>query len=191
MANFEDATISILVNVGDGTFGAPNNLPVGAEPRAVVAVDLDGNDVADLAVLANDPDIGPAVQVLRNTALSPGDLVFEEPIAFSVGENADPNFVVSADFNDDEANDLVTVNDDDTATGGSVTVLLNDVPCPSDINLDEQTAIDDFLILLEHWGPCPVCDPVFCPWDVDRDCDVDINDFLDLLAAWGPCLLPP
>jgi len=46
------------------------------------------------------------VQALRNTALSPGDLVFEEPIAFSVGENADPNFVVSADFNDDEANDL-------------------------------------------------------------------------------------
>jgi len=157
----------------------------------VDAVDLDGNGIADLAVVADDEVIGPAVQVLRNTGLSPGDLIFEAPIAFSVGENADPNFVVSADFNEDGAYDLVTVNDDDTPSGGSVTVLLNDVPCPGDVNFDDQTTVDDFLILLAHWGPCPVCDPVFCPWDIDGDCDVDVNDFLLLLGLWGPCLLPP
>ncbi len=56
-----------------------------------------------------------------------GGLVFEDPVPFGV--DAAPNFVVSAVLNDDAIFDLVTVNADDGATPGSVTVLLSD-PLP-------------------------------------------------------------
>ncbi len=71
--------------------------------------------------------------------------------------DADPNYVVSDDFNNDTLADLVTVNSVPTLrSAGSVTVLLNSPPTPA------------------------------CPWDVDGSGEVtSVTDFLDLLAAWG------
>lgn len=71
----------------------------------------------------------------------------------------------------------------------------NSNPCPYDlaspdspIEPDCVVGINDFLILLQNWGPCADC--CECPWDVETDitpCEVHTTDFLGLLQAWGPC----
>jgi hypothetical protein len=145
-----------------------------------------GDTDPDLAVVADDLQIGPAVQVFENR-LDGGEIPdFDDPVAFSV--DADPNFVSNADFNADGLSDLVTVNEDQDETGGSVTVLLNNPPgleCPGDFNGDGYVNIVDLLQLLGSWGPCPPNDP--CPTDLNGDGVTDIQDFLDLLFLWGVC----
>ncbi len=54
--------------------------------------------------------------------------------------------------------------------------------CPADIDGDDLVGINDFLMLLEAWGP-----NLGHPADLDGDGEVGIPDFLALLAAWGPC----
>ena len=55
---------------------------------------------------------------------------------------------------------------------------------PADLNLDGMVGIQDFLLLLAAWGPCP-SPPAPCPADLDGDGEVGIVDFLQLLAGWG------
>jgi len=45
--------------------------------------------------------------------------------------------------------------------------------------------INDFLLLLGLWGPCPDPCPPSCNADLDGDCTVGIADFLMLLANWS------
>jgi hypothetical protein len=52
-----------------------------------------------------------------------------------------------------------------------------------DIDGDGIVGINDFLLLLAAWGPCPD-PPADCPADIDGNGEVNINDFLLLLAAW-------
>ena len=185
VVNADDATISILINQGDGMFVAADPIPVGFDPRAIEAVDLDGDFDVDLAIAADDEVIGPAVQVLRNVGFTPGEIVFDAPLAFSV--EADPNFVVDEDLNLDALNDLVTVNNDtDGETGGSVTALINDPPplivCPWDLDGDGNVSTADLLLLLGAWGTDPGGPP-----DFDGDGNVGTTDLLILIGNWGPC----
>ena len=62
------------------------------------------------------------------------------------------------------------------------TVLLTGTP--ADIDGDGLVGINDFLILLASWGPCPPTGD--CGSDLDCDGLVGITDFLILLASWGP-----
>jgi hypothetical protein len=55
--------------------------------------------------------------------------------------------------------------------------------CFADTDGDNAVGIDDFLTVLEQWGPCPAK----CPGDVTANETVDIVDFLEVLARWGPC----
>jgi hypothetical protein len=183
--NFDDDTVSLLVNQGDGTYTLAGELAVGDEPLSVEIVDLDSDLDADLAVVATDPEIGPAVQVFRNIGQAVGELIFDGPEAFSV--DADPNYVVGDDFNNDTLADLVTVNSVPAVrSAGSVTVLLNSPPtpaCPWDVDdSGEVTSVTDFLDLLAAWGTDPGGPP-----DFDNDGTVGVLDFLTLLAHWGPC----
>jgi hypothetical protein len=187
-ANTGDGTVSILVNLGDGTFAPGPVLPVGADPLSVEAADFDGDTRPDLAVVADDPDLGPSVQVLKNTSTFPGEVRFAAPVAFGV--EAQPLFVVSADFDGDGVADLVTVNaDPEEPTGGSVTVLITEptspLACPADLDGDGVVRSDDMMDLLNGWGPC---DPELpCRADLNGDGEVGIVDFLLLLATWGAC----
>ena len=54
--------------------------------------------------------------------------------------------------------------------------------CPSDINGDNQVAVEDLLAVIADWGPCVGCDG-----DVNNDTMVDVIDLLAVIAAWGPC----
>jgi subtilisin family serine protease len=50
---------------------------------------------------------------------------------------------------------------------------------PGDINGDGFVDVDDLLLLLGDWGPCPGC-----PTDVDGNDVVDVNDLLAMLENW-------
>ena len=75
------------------------------------------------------------------------------------------------------------------ATGGGfqmdpAVLLLNAIgQPPGDMDFDCAVGINDFLMLLAAWGPCPAIGP--CTGDVDGDGLVGIVDFLALLANWG------
>ena len=139
-ANRDDNTLSVLLNLGDGTFGTALPLAVGQQPRAVACADLSADGVPDIAVVALDAEIGPAVQVLQNTiGASAGGVFFDPPVAFSV--DADPNFVVTADLDQDGAFDLVTVTED------SVSVLLGEpaaISFPASLDIKPATCPNSF-----------------------------------------------
>ncbi len=188
-SNQDDSSVSILVNVGDGTGTFELSFPVavGDSPTSVDIVDINVDARPDLAVVADDLQIGPAIQVLENQldGSKGGTIPFTNPIPFSVGD--DPNFVANGDFNGDGLPDLVTVNEDKGGEG-SVAVLLNNPPpppCPGDFNDNGFVNVSDLLELLANWGPCPP--GTSCPWDLNGDGVVDIHDFLELLFRWGIC----
>jgi len=63
-----------------------------------------------------------------------------------------------------------------------IVILTVPTPCPTDVDDDRTTGIDDLLALLGEWGPC-----LGCAADINDDNTVDIIDFLELLAGWGRC----
>jgi hypothetical protein len=56
------------------------------------------------------------------------------------------------------------------------------IPCPSDLDHNGTVGVNDLLIMLANWGPCPGC-----PADLDGSGSVNVNDLLIMLANWGPC----
>lgn len=59
--------------------------------------------------------------------------------------------------------------------------------CRTDLVLNNQVDIQDFLRVLADWGPCAdPCRPE-CISDTNCDCVVDIQDFFNVLDTWGPC----
>ena len=55
----------------------------------------------------------------------------------------------------------------------------------ADLDGDGVVGIQDFLLLLGAWGPCPAPCPPSCADDLDNDCQVGVTNFLILLASWG------
>jgi hypothetical protein len=61
--------------------------------------------------------------------------------------------------------------------------------CFGDTNLDGIVNIDDMLVVINSWGPCPPPNPP-CPGDIaptDGDRMVNIDDLLTVINRWGPC----
>ena len=58
-------------------------------------------------------------------------------------------------------------------------------PIPGDADGDGIVGINDFLLVLGNWGPCPTPCPPTCLGDVDDDCVVGIQDFLLVLGNWS------
>ena len=107
-ANSDD--VSVLLNNGHGTFGAPDVYAVGQIPLALVAADF-GNGHVDLATANEDSD---DVSVL----LGNGDGTFQPQLRFGVGTS--PAALVAADFNGDDRLDLAVAN----RGSGDISVLL-------------------------------------------------------------------
>ena len=111
-------TVSVLVNSGDGSFGAKRDYPTEATPSSVAVGDVDGDRAPDLVVATADEDVSGsgAVAVLTND----GDGAFETGHVYPLG--ADPASVAMGDLNGDGSADLATAN----TYAGVVSVLLND-----------------------------------------------------------------
>ena len=78
----------------------------------------------------------------------------------------------------------VSFNTKDAVGDGTVLSLM--IPHPADLDADGVIGMNDLLLLLASWGPCPDCDtPATCPADLDGDCVVGISDLLIVLANWG------
>ena len=62
--------------------------------------------------------------------------------------------------------------------------LLRVLQDSGDIDGDGAIDINDLLILIVSWGPCP-SPPEPCPADLDDDWIVGISDLVTLLGNWG------
>ena len=105
-----DASVAILLGLGDGTFTPPTRFAVGSWPESVVAADLNGDGLLDLAV----------GQATVSILLGRGDGTFEPELRFEAGDGL--NGIAVADMNGDERRDLVVTN---ASTSGSVAIVLN------------------------------------------------------------------
>lgn len=103
--------VSVLLGVGDGTFGAPQRFPVGLGPVALVADDFNGDGRIDVA------SVNPTTNTLA-ASLGHGDTTLQPARLFAAG--LAPVAILSGDFNRDGRPDLVTANQ----ASGDVSLLL-------------------------------------------------------------------
>jgi sugar lactone lactonase YvrE len=109
VANYNGASLSILLGNGDGTFTLRSNPATGTNPNSIGVGDFNGDGVTDL-VVTNEGSA--TVTVL----LGNGDGTFNAAAASPATGN-DPVSVAIGDFNGDGIQDLATTNfEDDTVT---------------------------------------------------------------------------
>ncbi|MDQ6786208.1 MAG: VCBS repeat-containing protein [Acidobacteriota bacterium] len=94
--NFDNNSVSILLNNGDGTFQTPVSYNIGAATGSIVAGDFNGDGKRDLAVNAGSFSV--------DVLLGNGDGTFQPNLYSNV--NLNPGSLVVADFNGDGKQDL-------------------------------------------------------------------------------------
>jgi len=125
-ANWEADTVSVLLNRGDGSFGAKREYSTGRHADAVAIGDLNGDVEPDLAT-AND--VANTVSVLLNR----GDGSFEAKLDYATGRR--PDQIAIGDLNGDGKPDLATAN----VNANTVSVLANRGDGSFEAKLDNAT----------------------------------------------------
>ena len=59
--------------------------------------------------------------------------------------------------------------------------------CDPDLDISGNVGVNDLLLMLANWGPCPLAPDGPCIADVNGDDMVDLLDLAILLECWGPC----
>ncbi|HEY6766988.1 MAG TPA: FG-GAP-like repeat-containing protein [Candidatus Sulfotelmatobacter sp.] len=136
------STIYVLLNNGDGTFGAPVSTAISTSAPGVIAIgDFNGDGKADVSVPVAAPQNGySAVSIL----LGNGDGTFQAPINSSdyVGTPNSVNSVQVADFNRDGKLDILwggnlfLGNGNGTVQNALATSIAGSVEAVADINGD-------------------------------------------------------
>jgi hypothetical protein len=108
--------VSVLLNQGNGGFGAAVGYTMSDFPSAISAADVDGDGKLDLAVSAVGHDkVGGEISTLKNL----GNGTFAPAVHFGAGEM--PGSLATGDLNGDGQPDLAAAN----PTSGTLSVLLN------------------------------------------------------------------
>jgi predicted outer membrane repeat protein len=111
VANTYDDDVSVLLGVGDGTFGTAASYGAGSGPRSVAVGLLDNDHMPDLAVANGD---GDNVSILLNM----GNGTFAAAVSYAT--DSQPLSVAIEDLNGDQTADLAVAN----AHSDNVSVLL-------------------------------------------------------------------
>ncbi|MCH7700521.1 MAG: VCBS repeat-containing protein [Planctomycetes bacterium] len=99
VANINTGTVSILLGVGDGTFHPQQEVAVGAGPRGIAVLDVDGDGDVDIV---NTNSVSSNLSILLND----GSGVFG-PATFFEGGSSGEWALAAADMNEDGILDLV------------------------------------------------------------------------------------
>ncbi|TVQ33606.1 MAG: hypothetical protein EA376_01755 [Phycisphaeraceae bacterium] len=195
VSNFNDGTLSVLENNGDGTFASAITLPVGPEPVSVALADVDGEGALpghhpnlDILAIANNDEGRPVLKLLRNIRGQEIGLFFA-PVEELDAETW-PVQVLVGDLTGNDKSDIVTINADPDPPPKKkaledVTVFLNLGGFTlGDLNGDGSVGSADLAILLGSWGVCPP-EPKPCPADISGDGSVGSADLATLLGNWG------
>ena len=125
VVSYVENSVKVLLNNGDGTFGAASSYAVGSNPVFVAVADMNNDTYADLVVANYNSN---TVSVLLNTANGSGTFLAQQ--SFAVG--AKPLGVAVGDVNGDNKVDVVTADSaDNTATvllgngAGAITFFTN------------------------------------------------------------------
>ncbi len=62
-------------------------------------------------------------------------------------------------------------------------VLLSPPAIPGDVDHNGVVDVDDLIIVILAWGPCPPSGP--CPADIDGNLQVDVDDLIIVILNWG------
>lgn len=116
-ANYDNNQVSVLLNAGNGTFGASMEYAVGSRPPSIFIADMDSDGDRDL-VTANY--FGGTVSVLSNN----GNGTFATTVDYNAGSG--PWSVYAADLDRDNDLDLAVANYD----SAKVAILLSDINLP-------------------------------------------------------------
>jgi hypothetical protein len=173
---------------GDGPLDDPN-------PCVSRAGDVNGDGLADVIVGA--PSNDPAGLSCVVFGKANGNPVNFSSLAAGIGgfvlwgidpgDEAGSSVSGAGDVNGDGLADLLVGAmraDPAGISSAGETYLVFSPQIRGDINGDGVVSIQDFLFLLQFWGPCPAACPPSCPGDVTGDCVIGINDFLLLLQNW-------
>ena len=112
---FQNGSVSVLLGVGDGTFGPPAFYRAGIWPIFLTTADFNGDGKLDLAAADFG---GTALAVLMGN----GDGAFTAPEFVAAGR--EPFSLTAVDLNGNGTADLVSANHSITSTGGTVSVAL-------------------------------------------------------------------
>jgi len=180
-----DGTLSMLLNNGDGTFGAAQTYIAGPSPGCVTVGDLDGNSSPELVTVSYGDffvfvlfsQYAAIVSDPGNQSLVAGDPAIFSVIAAGAGPISYQWRLDGVDLRDDghfagTETDTLTIDAVGAADAGAYTVVVtNDcgsvesaagtltvVPgCDDDADFNDDGVVDgdDLGTLLGAWGPCP------------------------------------
>jgi hypothetical protein len=82
--------------------------------------------------------------------------------------------------------DCVISNECGGETSALATLTIAPACCTGDITGDQMVNVNDLLVVINFWGPCPLgCDADIAP--PGGDSAIDINDLLAVINGWGAC----
>jgi len=106
VANYNDASVSVLLGQGNGLFGAARTYLVGANPLSIVAAPLQGNDTQQDLVVANSEN--DTLSILLNQLNNSGGFKGGSANLYATGES--PASLAVADFNNDGLLDIAAAS---------------------------------------------------------------------------------